>query len=1088
MFAGVQVILAQTTITGVVTGSEDGAPIPGAAVLVKGTTVGVTTDINGRYSLAVPANAEVLQFSFVGMLTKEVTIGTQTVIDVILEPEIMDIEGVVVTALGVSREKKSLGYATQQVSGEEINRVRTDNFINNLSGRAAGVQIKANNNMGGSTNVVIRGASSLTGNNQALFVVDGIPVNNANTNNAGQISGRSGYDYGNAAADINPNDIESMSILKGAAATALYGSRAANGVIMITTKKGTRTGARKNLGVSINSNITTGFIDESTFPKYQENYGGGYGPYYSETEFPGFENYYDVNGDGIIDFNVPTYEDASFGQKFDPNILVYQWDSYYPQSPNYQKPTPWRNAENGPITFFETPLSLTNGIEITGGGDVSDFRLSYTNFDQKGIMPNSHLVRHNVLLTGSYDILKSLKVTASANYVKTNGKGRNSTGYSDNILSSFRQWFQMNVDLEQQKELFDQTGENITWNPKAPDNLQPAYWDNPYWVRFKNFETDTRDRVIGYLQADWKITEDFSIMGRAAIDTYNELQEERKAVGSVSGEMGVGREEVTSGYSRFDRTFMETNLDLMARYYNRVSDNFNFSLLLGTNIRYVKVDQVFASTSGGLIVPDLYSLSNSINPMLNPNEALQETQVNGFYANASLGFFDILFLDATYRIDQSSTLPEENNAYPYPSVSASFLFSNLMEDSQWMELGKLRVGYAEVGNDAAWGSILDTYRQFPSFGTAPLFSVPPVKNNPELESERTKSIEAGLELSMFDTRLRLDLSLYKDNTINQIIPVAVSPVTGYASKFVNAGEIQNQGIEVQLGIAPIMNDNFRWDITLNWAKNENEVVSLEEGIENLQLAALQGGVTINARVGEPYGTIQGTDYVYHENGQRTIDANGYYVRSATSDKIIGNINPEWIGGINNRFSYKGWSFSFLIDMQEGGSVFSLDQWYGMATGLYEETDFTNELGNPVRDPLVYNDPEVGWQSGFAPTSGGVLLEGVTAEGNPNTRRVAGDDYRVFGYSRNPNSAFVFEANYIKLREVALSYAIPSKVLGNSFIKGATFSLYGNNLYIFDKDLKHADPEASQSAGNVQGWQSGVMPTTRNVGFSVNLQF
>lgn len=1087
LFAGVQVIIAQTTVKGTVTSSEDGKGIPGATVVVKGTQTGVTTDMSGKYTLNVPAGGKVLQFSFVGMKAQEIEIGSKTVIDVILEPEAMDIEGVVVTALGISREKKSLGYATQNVSGEDMNRVKSDNFINSLSGKAAGVQVKANGNIGGSTNVIIRGSSSITGNNQALFVIDGIPVNNDNTNNAGQISGRSGYDYGNAASDINPNDIESMSILKGAAATALYGSRAANGVIMITTKKGTRS-KTKSLGVSINSNITTGIVDKSTFPKYQTNYGGGYGPYYSDGDYPGFEYYYDVNGDGTIDYNVPTYEDASFGQKFDPSISVYQWDSYYPASPNYLKATPWVNPENGPIYFFNNSLSLTNSVEITGGGEVSDFRLSYSNLDQKGIMPNSHLKRNNVLFTGSYDLLKNLKVTASANYINTNGKGRNSTGYSDNIMSSFRQWMQTNVDYKMQEELYDLTEENITWNPKAPDDLTPAYWDNPYWVRYKNYETDNRDRVIGYVQADWKVTDEFSIMGRTSIDNYSELQEERKAIGSVAGELGVGRPDVTSGYSRLTRSFMETNMDLMGKYYKHLTEQFNVSAILGTNIRRVTIDQVFASTDGGLIVPDLYSLSNSINPMLNPEERLQEIGVNGVYLSASFGFKDMIFLDANIRRDQSSTLPEESNAYFYPSVSGSFLFSNLMQKSTWLQMGKLRLGYAEVGNDAPFASINDTYTQNTTFGTTALFSLPNTKNNAELVPERTTSLEAGIELAMLSSRLKLDVSLYKNNTINQIIPVAISSATGYTSKYVNAGEVENKGVEIQLTGTPVMNKEFRWDITLNWAKNNNLVVALADGLENLQIAALQGGVTINARKGQPYGAIQGTDYVYHENGQRIIGADGYYVRSSTSDKIIGNINPDWIGGINNRFSYKNWSLSFLIDMQQGGSVFSLDQWYGMATGLYEETDFTNDLGNPVRDPLVYNDPEVGWTSGYASNSGGILLEGVKADGTPNTRRVSGGDYRVFGYSKNPNSAFVYDANYIKLRELVISYTLPREILASTFIRSASFSLIGSNLWILAKDLPHADPEASQSSGNVQGWQSGVMPSTRNIGFSVNLQF
>ena len=1090
IFAGVQVVLAQTTITGVVTSADDGQPIPGAAVQVKGTTVGVTTDVNGRYSLRVPAGGEVLQFSFVGMTTKEVTIGNQTVINIVLETEAMDIEGVVVTALGISREKKSLGYATQQVSGEDMNRVRSDNFINNLSGKAAGVQVKANNNIGGSTNVVVRGVSSLTGNNQALFVIDGVPISNEVSNNNGQLTGRAGFDYGNAASDINPADIESMNILKGAAATALYGSRAANGVIMITTKKGTRS-KTKTLGVNISSNVTTGFIDKSTFPAYQKNYGGGYGPYYGDPPYAGFLLAYDVDGDGTDDYTVPTGEDASMGQKFDPNFSLYQWDSYHPASPNYHKKTPWVNSPNGPITFFETPISLTNSIEIAGGSDISDFRLSYANFDQKGIMPNSHLIRHNINFTGTYDVLKNVKVTANVNYVNTDGKGRNSTGYSDNILSSFRQWMQVNVDYDMQKQLYDLTKENVSWNATSPFELTPLYWDNPYWVRFENYETDNRSRIIGYVQADWKITDAISLMSRYSIDTYNELQEERKAVGSVAGELGVGRPDVTSGYSRFNRSFTESNFDLMARYYNRFTENMSLNFVLGTNILRRNIDDVFASTDGGLIVPRLYSLSNSINPMVPPEENLRQIGINGVYANASLGFYDMIFIDASIRRDESSVLPKENRDYYYPAVSASFLFSQLMAENSWLQLGKLRLGYAEVGNALEPLAVKQTYTQFTSFITpsgasAPLFSLPSAKNNPNLKSERTKSLEAGLELSTFDSRLRLDLSVYKDNTVDQIIPVSVSFATGYSTKYVNAGEIENRGVEISLTGSPVATKDFRWDITLNWSKNNNKVLSLAEGIKNLRIntSPLQGGVSVNARVGEPYGVIFGNTYTLDSvTGQKIVRPNGYYLKTANSDNVIGDINPDWLAGVNNRLSYKGWALSFLIDMQKGGDIFSLDMYYGLATGLYEETDFINDLGNPVRDPVIQNE-----DGSYDPASGGFVQEGVTAEGEVNTVRIEGGDYRAFGYVNHPSSKFIYDASYIKLREVSLTYTIPGKVLENSFIRSASFSLVGSNLWIIDKNLPHADPEAGQSAGNIQGWQSGVMPNTRNIGLTVNLSF
>ncbi|MBU3927194.1 MAG: SusC/RagA family TonB-linked outer membrane protein [Bacteroidetes bacterium] len=1072
---GVDYANAQTrTISGKVTSSEDGGGIPGVTVLVKGTQVGTITDLEGSYTLNVTPEHTTLVFQFVGMKTVEVAIGDQNTINVTMEQDVLMMDEVVVTALGISREKKSLGYAVQEVSGDDVSAVKRDNFINSLSGRAAGVQVRSTNNIGGSSNVIIRGNSSLTQNNQALFVVDGVPVNNSNTNNAGQISGRNGYDYGNASSDINPNDIESISILKGAAATALYGSRAANGVIMITTKKGSKvTGGKKAFGVTINSNVTTGFLDKSTFPKYQNQYGAGYGPYYGDAPYEGFENVWDVNGDGTIDYTVPTYEDASFGQKFDPSFSLYQWDSYDPASPNYLKKTPWTAGANGPETFFETPISLTNSVAVAGGSENSTFRLSYTNYDQKGMMPNSSLKKDNILFTGSHDIVKNLTVSASANYVSTNGKGRNSTGYSDNILSSFRQWMQTNVDYGMQKDLYNNTHRNITWNPNSPFDLAPAYWDNPYWVRGENYETDTRDRIIGYLQADWKITDHFSLMGRAAVDTYSELQEERKAVGSGSGEFGVKRPDVTSGYSRFERSFMETNLDLILSYYNQLNEDFNLNALIGTNVRRSKVDQVYASTDGGLIVPNLYSLSNSANPMQNPEELYTEVGVNGIFASASLGFQNFLFLDGSIRRDQSSTLPSDENAYFYPSISGSWLFSNNL-NMDWLQLGKLRLGYAAVGNDAPWGSIKDTYAQNTTFNGTALFSLPSTKNNKNLKPEFSKSLEAGIELVTLSKRLGLDLSFYKINTVDQIMPVAVSYATGNGFQYFNAGEVENKGVEVQLYGTPVQKANFRWDISVNWARNINEVISLKDSIKNLQIAALQGGLSINARVGEPYGTIQGTDYIY-TNGQRTVGSNGYYLKTTTSDKVLGNINPDFNLGINNKFSYKNWSASFLIDWQQGGSVFSLDMYYGLGTGLYEETVYTNDLGNPVRNSLD--------------DGGGLILPGVYEDGTTNTTRVSGADYRVFGWSRNPNKKFVYDATYIKLREVVISYSIPQKVMAkSSWIHGATFSIVGSNLWIIQKDLPHADPEASQSSGNVQGWQSGVMPALRNVGFTVNLQF
>ena len=844
--------------------------------------------------------------------------------------------------------------------------------------------------------------------------------------------------------------------------------------MLITTKKGSvQTTKGNHIGVSVSSNITTGFVDKSTFPTYQSNYGAGYGPFYSATDYPYFRFRYDIDGDGNKDYSVPTNADASLGQKFDPNLMVYQYESFYPASKNYHKATPWTMAENGPEYFLENSLSTTNTVDVTGGTERGAFRLSYTNYYEKGILPNSSLKKNNVLYNGSYSILKDLSVSASANFINTRGKGRNSTGYSDNIMSSFRQWMQTNVDYKVQEELYNATKQNLTWNPVNPNNLAPAYWDNPYFQRYQDYETDERNRIIGYIEANWKATDYLSFMARASVDTYNELQEERKANGSASGEFGVGRYEVTSGYSRFNRFFIETNYDFMAKFNHRFDEDWSTSAILGANIRNLRSDRIYASTYGGLTIPNLFSLSNSAGQMLAPEEATSHIGSNGIYVNASVGYKSLVYLEGSVRRDQSSTLPKDQWTYYYPSISASFIFNELMADNTWLNLGKFRINYAEVGNDAPWGSTNDIYDLFASFGDYPLVSVPNTLNNADLKPERTKSIEAGLEASMFDNRIGVNLSVYKTRSINQIIPLAVSFATGRSSKYINAGEIENKGIEVALTGNPIRTKDFNWDVTLNWTSYNNKVVELAPGIDNLQIASLQGGVSINARLGETYGVIQGTDYIYRD-GKRVVGEDGYYLRTSTSDIVLGSIIPDWNAGFINRFSYKDWSMSFQIDFQKGGSVYSLDMAYGLSTGLYPETDYINDLGYPVRNSLE--------------NGGGIILDGVKADGTPNDVRISADDTYAWGDNNYPSKEFVYDASYIKLREVVISYRLPERLMAKTFIRGASLSLVGSNLWIIHKDLPYADPESSQSSGNIQGWQSGVMPSTRNIGLTVTLNF
>jgi TonB-linked SusC/RagA family outer membrane protein len=1042
-------------VSGRVTDAQ-GKAVPFASVTVKGTSVGVAADENGNFTIEAAPNST-LVFSAAGYQAAEVNIKNQSTVSANLSAQ-SSLNEVVVTALGIRRTRNQTPYAAQQVTGEEVSKTRNTNFVQNLSGKVAGLDIRQTNTMGGSTNVIIRGTKSITGNNQALFVVDGVPYSNSNTNTANQRTGRGGYDYGNAAADINPDDIESVTVLKGAAASALYGSQGSNGVILITTKKNAR-----GLGITVNSGVTVGKVDKSTFATYQKQYGAGYGKFYGPDEDQWF-NEADVNGDGIVDLVAPFHEDASYGAKFDPNLMVYQWDAFDPTSPYFGKARPWVAAANDPTTFFQTPVSSNQSIFIDGGSDRGSFKLGYTRNDDKGILPNSKISKNLLNFGGTYNITPKLTAGATINFTNINGLGRYGTGYDDkNLMTNFRQWWEVNVDVKEQKDAYFRNRDNTTWNWKSANRLIANFWDNPYFSRYENYESDSRNRYFGVANLNFKPVEWLNIMGRASQDGYNELQEERQAVGSVT----------TSSYSRYNNAFSETNFDLIANMDKNITTDINFKALLGGTLNKRHNESIRAVTNGGLIVPRVYALSNSLNTPNAPVEFDGRREVHSLYAGATFSWRDMITLDGTIRRDQSSTLPKDNNTYYYPSVSAGFTFSKLLPSATWLSYGKLRANYARVGNDAPVYSVYDSYVGIAPFGGNPQGSVAGTKNNPNLMPELTGSFEAGAEMAFLKNRIGFDMSYYRSKTDDLITPVILSTATGYNSKFLNAGSIENKGIEVSVNGTPVKTNDFSWNINVNWSKNRNKVLELFEGAENLVLADFQAGVTLNASLGQPYGTIRGSNYVY-KNGEKVVSqTNGRYLLSPTSNEVIGNANPDWVGGVNNSFRYKNLSLSFLIDTKQGGDIFSLDMYYGMGTGLYPETVALNDLGNPSRNTIA--------------EGGGIILPGVDADGKPNTKRRSNSE-GTLGY-RQPTAGFVYDASYIKLREAIISYSLPKTLVSklNPF-KGIDLSLIGRNLWIIDKNIPYADPEETISSGNLQGYQSGAYPTTRTFTFNAKFRF
>lgn len=972
-----------------------------------------------------------------------------------------DIEGVVVTALGIKREKKSLGYASQEVKADALTEgtTNTGNVASQFAGKVAGLQVQTNNNFGGSSNLLIRGYKTL-GGGSPLIVIDGSPVNN-NT-----LSGV--FDYGNFLSDINQEDIASINVLKGAAASALYGERGIDGVIVITTKSG-KGKDDGSWGVTLSSSIQTGFIDRSTFPKYQKKYGAGYDP-----------AFYTGSGAGGYD-NVNFPEDASWGPAFDPNLLVYHWDSYDPTSPNYGKARPWVAAANGPAEFFETAVDYVNSISLEKGDNKTNFNLTYDNTISSGIMPASELRKNTLSLKLNHYLTDKLSASVYSTLTIQDTEGRNVTGYSDNVATGFREWWQTNVDLNDLRNAYDRNIKipseannygNVTWNRVSGSDGHPIFWNNPYFAAYQNAPVDTRTRSFSYAQLKYEFNKNWSITTKMSYDMLTTLLEQKLAIGSLTQVFGAAGNNASSGYSRQNYDTNEANFDLFANYKFDITDKINMSGVIGGNVRRNGLESIYASTEGGLQVPGIYSLGNSVNPVVAPAETSWSYVTSSAYATASFDFDQLFYLDGTYRVDKNSNLKKGNNVYGYFSVAGSLIMSKFI-DAPWLNFWKVRGNYAEVGKSTDPYNLASTYTSSGIFnaagGPVGIWLNPLSLAEPNLKPQRSKEYEVGTEASFLNNRITLDLALYKTQTFNQIISLPISSGSGYTAKRINAGEIENKGIEVSLGLVPLKSENFAWNIDVNWAKNENKVVDLyhdeTNDITNLLIGSYQGGVSLNAREGEAFGTLVGSDYVWLD-GQPVINPNtGFYLNEG--NKVIGNINPDWTGGVRNSFRYKNLSLSFLIDVRKGGQIFSTDMYYGLATGLYEET----AVGN-VREE-------------------GVVWPGVNPDGSVNTTNTVNPEAfgSLDGYARMPASRFVYDQSFVKLREASIGYSLPKSLIAGTFLQEAKISIVGRNLWIIHKNMPYADPEASTGGGlRGVGNSIGVLPTTRTIGVNFTAKF
>lgn len=1016
---------AQFSVRGTVSDTE-GAPVMGATVLEKGTTNGTITDLNGKYSLQVKNSSAVLTFSYVGMTTLEIPVAGKAQVNVTLSTSAVDIDEVVVTALGISREKKTLGYALQEIKGESLLEARETNIANALSGKVTGLQvIRSSNGPAGSSKLVLRGYSSLTGDNQPLIVVDGIPVEN--------FTGASNNDYwnpstdmGNGLSDINPEDIESMSVLKGASAAALYGSRAGNGVILITTKSGKK---REGLGVTLSSSI--GFEQILTTPEMQSSFGQG--------------------ADGIFD----NRSSSSWGPQI-TGQSVTKWDG---SASTLQA---FNNVQN----FFKTGLNLNNNVSFQQQINNTSIYTSLTRTDDQSMIPGAKLTRTNLMTRALAKLGQSQKWTldTKVQYIQSKAHNRPLSGH--NSSNSFRTMYLLPVSMD------------IRDFATPVNDLGTMVWYgggqqvNPYWSELYNLNDDSRDRFIFHGSLRYDISDWLKAEVKGGADMYTNNTESKQYGGSPLG--------ATGRYSMGKNTFAETNYSaLITAQKDNLFGKIGGMATIGGNLMK-QLSSGISGSSGELEVPNLFSLNNGKN---NPSvgESFSTKKINSVYGMLQLNYDGYLFLEGTFRNDWSSSLAAENRSYFYPSVNASWVITDMLnkmdKQTNWLSYGKVRASYAMVGNDLPPYQLYNTYW----IGKDPLGNTTAGLGNTLYDknvlSELIKSLEFGADIRFFNNRLGFDFTWYKSNATRQLINLPMDPLSGFSSKKINAGNIQNKGIELTVNASIIepAKQSFGWDIQVNYSKNNN---TIEELYDDIDVYALGGfdNLQILAHVGGEYGEIWGTTYKRVEDknspyfGKMILTADGL-PQGNTEKKKIGSQVPDALVGVTNTFSYKGLALSFLIDGRFGGEMFSTTNQAMQAAGTAAVT-----APGGVRNDMT--------------------LDGVIASGTdfiPNTKSITTQQYwaTVTGATGNLGigEANIYDATNIRLRTLQLTYDLPSKLLANTILQRVKVGFSANNLWLISSHMNGVDPESTFATGtNAVGFENTAPPTSRTYLFNITLGF
>ena len=1030
-------------VAGIVTNIADGAALPGVNVILKGTTNGTTTDGEGKFKLMAPPTGGILIFSFIGLTTQEVDLGTRSDFAVQLTEDSRQLSEVVVTAFGIEKSKEALGYSPQDVKGEALTEARSPNLLNGLSGKIAGVRITPNSGPGSGSNIQIRGQSSVSGVNQPLFVVDGVPM---------EQSQNAGKQFGGGMSEINPDNVASISVLKGPSATALYGSRGQNGVILITTKNGSGT---KGISVEVNSNVM--FERPAVKPKFQNTYGGGngYRTWYTNgrsatiSDPLEIQQYRDAYG-SAAPLTGTDGTDESWGAPMDGRLVRHWWTG--------TETAPLTPAPNNWDDYWETGKTITNNVAIAGADDKGSFRLSVGRLGQDGIMYNNDYWRNNFKLNAVHDFTDKFTATISAEYIKS---GSDNRSYQDGQQFI---WSHRQTDWAKLKHYNDYRGISILkpGDGDAP-NWQHTFFINPFFAQDKLPYSNEKDRIVGNVALNYQILPSLSVMLRSGTDIWtdtriNVLNYERVRAGT----------QLYGQYSEEVLRNQETNTDLILTFNKELTTDFKLNAMLGGLLRSNYYKRNFAQVNQ-LVTDGIYTLANSIPSLNTVSSTIEERESQSLFGSASLGYRDAVFLDVTARNDWSSVLPSSNWSYFYPSLGTSIILTELLDvKSPMLSFGKIRASWAQVGNDT------DPYRlkQLYYYGAAWNGSVPELYEgleiaNPTLKPEMTTGIELGFEARFLNDRIGIDFTYYDQSTKDQILAVEISKASGYNTRLLNAGEVTNKGIEIVLNATPVkLANGLTWEATLNFARNRNKVVELAEGLTTYTLNS-RNSLSSLAMVGQPYGTLFGIGFEHAPDGS-ILYSGGLPVVSTTA-RVLGNTQPDWTGGIQNTISFKGISLSALIDIRAGGDGYNEGVGIARWTGQYAETAVGREEG-------VIGVGSVNVGSAESPSY------------VPNNVVVPARSLYAYNNARTYHEASIFDLSYVRLREVSLGYSIPGSLLKGLFIKSAKISAVGRNLALLLSNIPHVDPEFDRIGGNSFGFGYGELPTTRSLGFNVNLTF